>query len=58
MIMFTKKIVDNMLCPICQREKYVIHGLWSCSVATDVWAKDARALSWKVRSVSCYYEKD
>lgn len=36
--LFRKQVVHDMLCPICEREtKLVLHILWSCPSAQDVW---------------------
>jgi hypothetical protein len=33
-----RKVVDDPNCPICKREpETVLHALWSCPAATDVW---------------------
>lgn len=40
--LYRKKIVDNHLCPICERhEESVMHANWSCPSASDVWAKSS-----------------
>ncbi|KAF5441933.1 hypothetical protein F2P56_037100 [Juglans regia] len=39
--LFKKKIADCPLCPICgSSEESMIHILWNCISATDVWAKN------------------
>lgn len=41
-----KSILQNPLCPICTREEeYVIHVLWSCPAAVDVWESKNNSLS-------------
>jgi hypothetical protein len=36
--LFTRKVVDNNLCPVCLlEEESVVHALWDCSGAQDVW---------------------
>ena len=40
-----RKIVDDGTCQLCQREnETVLHVLWECSVAKDVWAGCSREL--------------
>ena len=47
--LFFKKIVDNPLCPICSKEEEsVIHVLWDCLAANDVWASGLSGVQkWK-----------
>lgn len=36
--LFRKNIIENNLCPICEREiETSVHVLWDCSIAVDVW---------------------
>ncbi|XP_042958180.1 uncharacterized protein LOC122293763 [Carya illinoinensis] len=36
-----KKIIDDSMCPICEREEEsTIHALWGCPAASDVWAEN------------------
>ncbi|XP_042954621.1 uncharacterized protein LOC122291036 [Carya illinoinensis] len=36
--LYKKNIVDNYLCPVCEREKETImHALWVCPAAADIW---------------------
>lgn len=35
-----RKITDNPLCPICEREEETVdHSLWSYSAGSDVWVE-------------------
>ncbi|XP_041027065.1 uncharacterized protein LOC121267283 [Juglans microcarpa x Juglans regia] len=41
--LFKKKILEKPFCPIClQDEETVIHALWSCPAAQDVWYQRPR----------------
>ncbi|KAF5475420.1 hypothetical protein F2P56_007226, partial [Juglans regia] len=38
--LFQKRIVDHPLCPICNlEEETVVHVLWGCEAARDVWSQ-------------------
>ncbi|XP_042954577.1 uncharacterized protein LOC122290987 [Carya illinoinensis] len=38
--LYKRKIIEDPLCPICQREEEnVLHALWSCPAASDVWGE-------------------
>ncbi|XP_040997158.1 uncharacterized protein LOC121243156 [Juglans microcarpa x Juglans regia] len=42
--LFTKKVIENPLYPIClKEEETVMHVLWQCPAARDVWAESHRA---------------
>ncbi|XP_041020460.1 uncharacterized protein LOC121262109 [Juglans microcarpa x Juglans regia] len=51
--LFHRKIVENPLCPICFRdEESVIHALWKCPAANDVWANGLSGIhKWKREGV-------
>lgn len=35
-----RKVIDSSLCPICKLEgEATLHALWSCLLASDVWAE-------------------
>lgn len=39
--LFRGKIIDLAICQTClQEEELVIHVLWNCHTATDVWAEE------------------
>ncbi|XP_041025384.1 uncharacterized protein LOC121265781 [Juglans microcarpa x Juglans regia] len=41
---FTKKVIENPLCPIyLKEEETVMHVLWLCPAASDVWAESHKA---------------
>lgn len=44
-----KKTLEEAKCPICQQEEeFVIHMIWNCPAAVDVWAKGNSPVSkWK-----------
>ncbi|KAG6642613.1 uncharacterized protein LOC122276927 [Carya illinoinensis] len=43
--LFKKRIVDSLLCPVCQQEpESVMHALWSCNSVQDVWGVSLRKL--------------
>jgi hypothetical protein len=35
--LFKQKVVDSNLCPCCEKEETIIHALWKCPSAQDVW---------------------
>ncbi|KAF5481319.1 hypothetical protein F2P56_001980 [Juglans regia] len=42
--LFSKKVIDNPLCPICLRgDETMMHVLWHCPATRDVWAESLRA---------------
>lgn len=38
MNLFKSKLVDNPKCPICFAKELVIHAIWLCPAAKDVWS--------------------
>ena len=40
-----RRIIDNVMCPICLRfPESVVHTLWECDAARDVWAGSLKIL--------------
>jgi len=40
--LFKRRVVDNKLCPCCEREEETtLHALWGCPSAQDVWGCEA-----------------
>lgn len=43
--LFQRKMVDTNRCPICEREsESIIHALWKCPAAVDVWEENSNPL--------------
>lgn len=48
-----RKVVKELMCPICEREpEMVVHALWGCSVASDVWGGSSRVFQKSVQAVT------
>lgn len=49
--LYCRKIIESAICPICLREEEtVVHAIWSCPVAMDVWTEKGSLLQ---KSSSC-----
>lgn len=44
--LFHRRITEIALCPICEQSKETSHALWSCGVASDVWAEQCVPQKW------------
>ncbi|KAG6650561.1 hypothetical protein CIPAW_06G052300 [Carya illinoinensis] len=56
-VLYRKNILKDNLCPICTREpESVIHALWSCPAARDVWGADSSKLK-KWNSSFCDFQQ-
>ncbi|KAF5472199.1 hypothetical protein F2P56_008936 [Juglans regia] len=43
--LFSKKVIENPICPICLKgEETIMHVLWHCPAAGDMWAESHRAI--------------
>ncbi|KAG6647467.1 hypothetical protein CIPAW_07G081000 [Carya illinoinensis] len=55
--LFKNQIIESKVCPICEREdETVIHALWRCPAAADVWAKEGRPVKKWNNNVSSFVE--
>lgn len=49
--LFSKKIVNDPICPLCQSEiETIFHCLWGCLAAVGVWQEGSR----KIQKLSCH----
>ena len=43
--LFWRRVIDDSTCELCQREmESVLHVLWECAVAVDVWAGSTKRI--------------
>ncbi|XP_042954585.1 uncharacterized protein LOC122290995 [Carya illinoinensis] len=43
--LFTRKMIESPLCPICSLEpESISHAIWSCSAAQDVWSMRSKRI--------------
>ena len=48
-----RRIIEEVACPICTRfSKIVVHVLWECDAAQDVWAGSLKSLQKRVHGMT------